>query len=246
MFGFYAVLLDIETAFLYRKLEEEIYMEIPSGYKEVYQEAEKGTVFKLQMAMYGLVQAAQQWFKRLSDVLISLGFKPCKSDPCLLYRVNENGLCIILMYVDDNLIVGSNKAIDQVTEEIKNLFIVTVSPEATEYLGCEIPVAEDYTCGWIGQPHIYKNLEQKFGNISKTQCMTETPSPPGFHVVRNILNAVYITDEKQKLYRSVGMLLYLVKHSRPDLSNGTRELSKVMDKATEGHMKELCRVIKYA
>jgi len=42
------------------------------------------------------------------------------------------------------------------------------------------------------------------------------------------------------------MLLYLVKHSRPDLSNGTWELSKVMDKAAEGHMKELCRVIKYA
>ena len=34
------------------------------------------------------------------------------------------------------------------------------------------------------------------------------------------------------------MLLYLVKHSRPDLSNGTRELSKVMDKAMEGHMQE--------
>ena len=38
----------------------------------------------------------------------------------------------------------------------------------------------------------------------------------------------------------------LVKHSRPDLSNGTWELSKVMDKAMEGHMKELCRVIKYS
>jgi len=56
MFGFHAVLLDEETAFLYGKLEEEIYMEIPSGYKEDHQEAEKGTVLKLQMAMYGLVQ----------------------------------------------------------------------------------------------------------------------------------------------------------------------------------------------
>jgi hypothetical protein len=66
-------------------------------------------------------------------------------------------------------------------------------------------------------------------------------------VVRNIPSAVYITDKEQKLYRSgVGMLLYLVKHSQPDLSNGTREMSKVMDKAMEGYMKELCRVIKYA
>jgi len=143
--------------------------------------------------------------------------------------------------------LGSNKAIDQVTEEIKNFFNVTVSLEAMKYLGWLIHVAKDNTCGWIGQPHLYKNLEQKFGNIVKMQRTTETPSTPGFHVVRNIPNAVYTTDENQKLYRSgVGMLLYLVKHSRPDLSNGTQELSKVMDKATEGHMKELCRVIKYA
>jgi len=116
-----------------------------------------------------------------------------------------------------------------------------------EYLGCEIHVAKNNSCGWIGQPHLYKNLERKFGGIVKTQRMRETPSTPGFHVVRNIPNAVYITDQEQKLYRSgVGMLLYLVKHSRPDLSNRTWELSKVMDKATEGHMEELCRVIKYA
>jgi len=56
-----------------------------------------------------------------------------------------------------------------------------------------------------------------------------------------------LPDEKQKLFRSgVGMLLYLVKHSRPDLANPTRELSKVMDGASEGHFLELKRVIKHA
>ena len=88
---------------------------------------------------------------------------------------------------------------------------------------------------------------QKFWSIVKTQQTTETPSNPGFHVVRNIPTAIFVTDEEQKLYRSgVGMLLYLVKHSRPDLSTGTQELSNVMDKAMEGHMRELCRVFKYA
>jgi hypothetical protein len=41
------------------------------------------------------------------------------------------------------------------------------------------------------------------------------------------------------------MLLYLVKHSRPDISNATRELSKVGDGATEAHWKQLLRAIKY-
>jgi hypothetical protein len=41
------------------------------------------------------------------------------------------------------------------------------------------------------------------------------------------------------------MLLYLVKHSRPDISNATRELSKVGDGATEAHWKQLLRANKY-
>ena len=161
MYSLHAVLLDVETAFLYGKLEEEIYMEIPTGYKEVYEDPGDDKVLVLQMAMYGLVQAARQWFKRLSDVLITLGFNPCESDPCLMYRIDEEGLCIILMYVDDNLIVGSRKAIDKATTEIKAMFSVTVSPIATEYLGCEIDVVENYSCGWIGQSDLYKNLEKK-------------------------------------------------------------------------------------
>ena len=69
------------------------------------------------------------------------------------------------MNVDDNLIVGSRKAIDKATKEIKEIFSVTVSPIATEYLGCEISVAENYSCGRIGQSDLYKNLERKFGNL---------------------------------------------------------------------------------
>jgi len=81
-------------------------------------------------------------------------------------------------------------AIEQVTDEIKKIFSVTISPEATEYLGSEIHIAKDHLCGWNGQPHLYKNLEWKLGSIIKTQQMTETPSTPGFHVVRNIPNAI--------------------------------------------------------
>ena len=65
MYKLHAVLLDVKTAFLYGKFEEEIYMEILTGYKEVYADPGNDKVLVLKMAMYGLVQAARQWFKCL-------------------------------------------------------------------------------------------------------------------------------------------------------------------------------------
>ena len=50
----------------------------------------------------------------------------------------------------------------------------------------------------------------------------------------------------QKVYRSgVGILLFLVKFSRPDISNSVRELSKANDGATQQYFKALLRTIKY-
>jgi hypothetical protein len=55
-----------------------------------------------------------------------------------------------------------------------------------------------------------------------------------------------ISEEDQTLYHSgVGMLLYLVKHSPPDIANSVCELSKSMSGATEAAFKELKRVIKF-
>jgi hypothetical protein len=41
------------------------------------------------------------------------------------------------------------------------------------------------------------------------------------------------------------MLLYLVKHSRPDISNAVRELTKVIDGATNAHWKSLIHTITF-
>jgi hypothetical protein len=55
-----------------------------------------------------------------------------------------------------------------------------------------------------------------------------------------------LDGEHQSKYRTgVGMLLYLTKYSRPDISNIVRELSKCMDSASWGSYQELLRVIKF-
>ena len=54
-------------------------------------------------------------------------------------------------------------------------------------------------------------------------------------------------DEKtQSMYRSgVGTLLCLTKHSRPDITNPLREISKSMDGASMAHVTEMYRVINF-
>jgi hypothetical protein len=80
----------------------------------------------------------------------------------------------------------------------------------------------------------------------KNYRYTATPMGTGSTVERTVEHDLKLSEGEQKSYRKgVGMLLYLVKHSRPDLSNAVRELSKVMDRATEEHLSLMHRVVKF-
>ena len=55
-----------------------------------------------------------------------------------------------------------------------------------------------------------------------------------------------VNPEDHKTYRSgVGTLLYLTKHSRPDICNPVRELSKTMDVTAPVHLEEMYKVIRH-
>jgi hypothetical protein len=96
------------------------------------------------------------------------------------------------------------------------------------------------------QPDIVDKLEKKFQEKVKNLKLYDTPAGIQDKVIRPEKDAKLLDYEDQKEFRSgVGSLLYLVKHSRPDIANAVRNLSKVMDGATEAHQKILYRAIKY-
>jgi hypothetical protein len=83
---------DVVTAFLYGFLEEIIYMVFPSGYDRYLKEFHNKTYspeeycLLLEKALYGLVQAARQWWKKLTEIMKKLGFFPSTADPCLFIK----------------------------------------------------------------------------------------------------------------------------------------------------------------
>ena len=97
-----------------------------------------------------------------------------------------------------------------------------------------------------GQPSIIKSLEQKFGKKAMKTRSSLTPGTPRF-IARRLENEEdKVNAQDHETYRSgVGTLLYLTKHSRPDISNPVRELSKTMDAPAPAHLKEMYKLIRF-
>ena len=97
--GWISEIVDAETTVLYGDLEEEIYMKIPSGLAEYFgSEVEEDECLILLKSIYGLVQAARHFFKKLTSILIySMGFKKCLADQCLFIKENDRGTIILCL-----------------------------------------------------------------------------------------------------------------------------------------------------
>ena len=244
LFKLSAKIVDVETAFLHGDLEEEIYMECPEGLEGANKQED---ALLLRRCTYGLVQAARQYHKKAVEVLRKIGFVGGDVDPCLYMRRNKFGIVFIAIYVDDNLMVGHPAAIEDAIEGMKqNGFILKVEDNLNDYLSCEIKFSNDQKQAWLGQPHLVSNLNKTFGEMVKGKRTYKTPGTPQLNMVRNTDETQAISVKEQSLYRSgVGMLLWLVKHSRPDIANPVRELSKCLDGATSASYREMLRVIKY-
>ena len=113
-------------------------MKIPEGYDEVINKGmDKEDSLILQKAIYGLVQAAKQFWK-IVDKMQEGGFHLSEADPCMLYKEDEREVCIIIIYIDDMLIIGKEEAIDAAIEVLQGHFQVKDPTSLEDYLGVQL------------------------------------------------------------------------------------------------------------
>ncbi|GJW11895.1 retrovirus-related pol polyprotein from transposon TNT 1-94 [Tanacetum coccineum] len=125
--------LDINNAFLHGDLNDEVYMTLPSGYTKV---CPPNTVCRLKKSLYGLKQANRQWFIKLTEFLITLGFKQSHSDTSLFTYYTKEISLVILIYVDDILITGNSLSqIQAIKTKFHNQFSIKDLGQLHYYLG---------------------------------------------------------------------------------------------------------------
>jgi hypothetical protein len=100
--------MDVKTTFLNGEIEEEVYIEQPEGFVI---HNEKSHVYRLKKALYGLKQAPRAWYEKMDGFLMSLGFSKSVVDPNLYYHIVGDECLILVLYVDDLFLTGSERLI---------------------------------------------------------------------------------------------------------------------------------------
>ena len=148
-----------EIALLFEHLEEEIYMECLQGMTSI----KKDNCIILNKCIYGLVQVACQYYKRVIEILKSSTFVGGSIDPCLYVKKSMKGIVYVVLYIDDNQMVGDIATIDDTVEALKNKgLVLKIVDGLQDYLSYKIKISDNKKHAWLGQPHLIKNLKKSW------------------------------------------------------------------------------------
>ncbi|KAL4324410.1 hypothetical protein GQ457_11G033010 [Hibiscus cannabinus] len=128
--------MDVKTAFLNGKLEEDVYMTQPEGFVTL---EIVGKVCKLQRSIYGLKQDSRSWNLRFNEAIQEFGFIRNEDEPCVYKKFSGNIVSFLILYVDDILIIGNDiPTLQSIKTWLSSCFSMKDLGEATYILGVKI------------------------------------------------------------------------------------------------------------
>jgi hypothetical protein len=81
-------------------------------------------VCRLKKILYGLKQDPRKWYLKFDKFMEEQGYSRCHLDHCVFFkRLDDRSYIILLLYVDDILIAGSNmQKINALKRKLANSF----------------------------------------------------------------------------------------------------------------------------
>ncbi|KAG7588726.1 Integrase catalytic core [Arabidopsis suecica] len=230
--------MDVKNAFLQGELEEEVYMTPPPGLENL---VAPGKVLRLRKAIYGLKQSPRAWYHKLSSTLKANGFKKSESDHTLFTLQNDQGIVVVLIYVDDLIISGSNKeGIKSIKTSLHNAFDIKDLGVLKYFLGIEVCRSPEGL--FLSQRKYTLDLLKLTGKLGAKPV--STPLEPGYKVNRKGEKDDRPYHCPEQYRRLVGKLIYLT-YTRPDISFAVNQVSQHMKEPTVYHWSMVDRILKY-
>jgi hypothetical protein len=229
--------LDVDTAYLYGDIEEELYMEQPEGFEQRGPGGER-LVCHLRKSIYGLKQAGRCWWKNLDGYLKEVGFRPASSEPCLYTKACGDKSAIIGVYVDDLILATPTHADAEAIETLlKKRYSLKPAQALTFILGIKVERERARRRLHLTQGAYAKAVLERF---SMEQCKpTNTPAEVAQTKTAPQPEAAYPYRE------AIGCLTYLATCTRPDIAFAVSRLARSTVSPTKQDVVGVKRVLRY-
>jgi len=216
--------MDVKTAFLNGKLEEEVFMECPEGLDEV---PGPGNACRLIKAIYGLRQSPRVWYHKIPAFFAQHDFNSSTQDYSLY--INYDRMILALVYVDDLVLAAANsKENGWIKGELAEAFVMTDMGELTAFLGLDIRRVRGQRLIALSQHQYIERILLQHGMQDSRPCLTPLDSNTRLQPCSaEARDGGPSEGGELELYQSaVGSLMYAMLGIRPDLAYAVGTVSQ--------------------
>ena len=203
-------------------------------------------VVRLKRALYGCVESAAMWYKKLSHDLILLGYAPNKLDMCIFNRLEkDHSQTTLLLHVDDMKIMSDSESIiDHVIDEIELIYpgLTKQRGRIINYLGMTF----DYSVSGKVKITMENYVREVLKGCEDIEGTSDSPAHSNLFSVLPVSTSALLGDkDKERFHSVVAQLLYLSKRVRPDLLVAVSFLTKRVLCPQQDDWTKLKRAIQY-
>ncbi|KAK8975285.1 hypothetical protein V6N11_046782 [Hibiscus sabdariffa] len=236
--------MDVKTAFLNGKHEEDVYMTQPEGFVTP---KNAGKVCKLQRSIYGLKQASRSWNLRFNEAIQEFGFIRNEDEPCVYKKFSGSIVSFLILYVDDILIIGNDiPTLQSIKTWLSSCFSMKDLGEAAYILG--VKIYRDRSRRLLGlsqSTYIDKVLKRFSMEESKRGFL---PMRHGISLSKEMCPST--PEERERMSQipyasAIGSIMYAMICTRPDLSHALSMTSRYQANPGEGHWTAVKNILKY-
>ncbi|GJT27410.1 putative ribonuclease H-like domain-containing protein [Tanacetum coccineum] len=131
--------MNVKSAFLYGKIDEEVYVCQPLGFEDP---EFPDKVYKVEKALYGLHQAPRAWYETLSTYLLDNGFQRGQIDKTLFIKIVKCDILLVQMSTmgeltfflrlqvtqkDDGIFISQDRYVDEIFKKFGFSTVKTTS-----------------------------------------------------------------------------------------------------------------------
>nr|GEX38203.1 putative ribonuclease H-like domain-containing protein [Tanacetum cinerariifolium] len=202
--------MDVKSAFLYEKINEEVYVCQTPGFED---SDFPDRVYKVEKSLYGLHQAPRAWYETLSTYLLDNGSQRGKIDRTLFIKRNKGDILLVQVYVEDIIFGSTGKELCNAFERLMHeKFQMSSIGELTFFLGLQVKKKNDGI--FITQDKYAAKILKKFRFIkfknASTSMETQKHLLKHMMVKKSCACARYQVNPKvSHLYAVKGIFRYL-------------------------------------